>query len=148
MRAIALGVMKDQGKTMPSSDRRKNDRRRSRVSVNSDRRAKNDRRKRDRRESPRVSLELWMEELAGEDVYFRRTGNVSEGGVYFDRALPHELGTEVTLKFSLPGDREMVVARGKVVSVAGDKEGLGMGVKFISVEGNGKKRVREYIRAL
>ena len=88
-----------------------------------------------------------MEEMAGDDVYFRRTGNVSEGGVYFDSAIPHSLGTVVTLKFALPGDKEMVVARGRVVSSAG-ANGLGMGVKFISVEGDGQKRIRGCIRTL
>ena len=52
-----------------------------------------------------------MEEVSGEDVYFRRTGNVSIGGAYFDTPFPYEPGTEVTLKFGLPGSREMVVAR-------------------------------------
>jgi hypothetical protein len=89
-----------------------------------------------------------MEEVSGDDVYFRRTGNVSTGGAYFDRAIPHTLGTIVTLKFALPGDKEMVVARGEVVSAAGARDGLGMGVKFVSVEGDGEKRIRAYIRAL
>ena len=131
---------------MSAKDRRKVDRRRSSVNVSVDRRG-NQRRLKQRREQPRVPLELWMEEVAGDDVYFRRTGNVSEGGVYFDRAIPHALGTTVTLKFALPGHREMVVARGKVVSASATKEGLGMGVKFISVEGDGQKRIRQFIRS-
>ena len=88
-----------------------------------------------------------MEEMAGEDVYFRRTGNVSGGGVYFDRAIPHALGTVVTLKFALPGDKEMVVARGKVVSAAGGAEGLGMGVKFVDLPGPFRMRIEAFIRA-
>ena len=130
---------------MSRIDRRAADRRKKNLRVNADRRG-NQRRQGDRRSAERVQLELWMEEMAGEDVYFRRTGNVSEGGVYFDRAIPHALGTVVTLKFALPGDREMVVARGRVVSAAGNREGLGMGVKFIHVEGDGQQRIRHHIR--
>lgn len=100
----------------------------------------------ERRQQTRVPLELWTEEILGEDIYYRRTGNVSEGGVYFEHALPHPLGTEVTLKFALPGDAEMVVARGEVVNVASQSGGLGMGVKFVHVEGNGRERIREHIR--
>src|SRR5688572_27153828 len=129
-----------------AGDRRSEERRKKRVAVPRDRRSSADRRTNDRREAPRVSLELWMEEMAGDDVYFRRTGNVSEGGVYFDRAIPHSVGTVVTLKFALPGDKEMVVARGKVVSAAGGSQGLGMGVKFVHVEGDGQKRIRQHIR--
>ena len=88
-----------------------------------------------------------MEEMAGDDIYFRRTGDVGEGGVFFDRAIPHALGTVVTLKFALPGDKEMVIARGRVVSAKGS-EGLGMRVKFISIEGDGEKRIRSYIRRM
>lgn len=133
---------------MASRDRRAKDRRLGKKSVSDDRRSNNRRTGKERREETRVPLELWMEEISGDDVYFRRTGNVSIGGVYFDRAIPHSLGTVVTLKFALPGDKEMVVARGEVVSAAGSNDGLGMGVKFISVEGDGKKRIKTYIRAM
>ncbi len=133
---------------MASRDRRAKDRRLGKKSVSKDRRSNDRRTGKERREETRVPLELWMEEVSGDDVYFRRTGNVSIGGVYFDRAIPHSLGTVVTLKFALPGDKEMVVARGQVVSAAGSNDGLGMGVKFISVEGDGKKRIKTYIRAM
>ncbi|OGR13088.1 MAG: hypothetical protein A2341_08400 [Deltaproteobacteria bacterium RIFOXYB12_FULL_58_9] len=130
---------------MSSRDRRANERRQAGKNVSVDRRQQ-ERRLGDRRTTDRVPLELWMEEVSGDDVYFRRTGNVSPGGVFFDRAIPHPLRTAVTLKFALPGDKEMVVARGLVVSAAGAKDGLGMGVKFISIEGDGAKRIRSYIR--
>jgi hypothetical protein len=130
---------------MAVSDRRKNERRTDQAGVSLDRRRPADRRAKDRRGTPRVALELWMEEVSGEDVYFRRTGNVGEGGVYFDKAIPHVLGTMVTLKFSLPGDKELVIARGEVVSNAGTPTGLGMGVKFITIEGDGQRRLRDYI---
>ncbi|MBI3178587.1 MAG: PilZ domain-containing protein, partial [Deltaproteobacteria bacterium] len=57
-------------------------------------------------------------------------------------------GTMVTLKFALPGDKEMVVARGEVVSAAGSSDGLGMGVRFLTIEGDGQRRIKSYIRAL
>ena len=76
-----------------------------------------------------------------------KNANIAAGGVYFDRAIPHPLGTVVTLKFALPGDREMVVARGEVVSSAPNKDGLGMGVKFVHVEGDGVKRIRAFLRS-
>ena len=130
---------------MNERDRRTQDRRTARLRVPLDRRSQDDRRRGERREMARVPLELWMEEISGDDVYFRRTGNVGEGGVYFDRAIPHALGTVVTLKFALPGSREMVVARGEVVSAAAGEDGLGMSVKFISIEGDGQQRIRSFV---
>jgi hypothetical protein len=132
---------------MGSGDRRKLDRRHNNVHVDVERRT-TERRKADRRSASRIPLELWMEEVSGDDVYFRRSGNLGEGGVYFDKAIPHVLGTMVTLKFALPGEREMVVARGQVVSAAGSAAGLGMSIKFITVEGNGQNRIRDFIRRL
>lgn len=132
---------------MSTRDRRSGERRKKKEKVAVERRKTERRKGQDRREAERVPLELWMEEVSGDDVYFRRTGNVSVGGVFFDRAIPHALGTVVTLKFALPGDKEMVVARGEVVSAAGAHEGLGMGVRFITVEGDGVKRIRSYLRA-
>lgn len=132
---------------MNRRDRRVADRRKATSSVAVDRRQKIDRRQRDRRAEDRFPLELWMEELSGDDIYFRRSGNIAAGGVFFDRAIPHPLGTVVTLKFALPGDREMVVARGEVVSSAASPDGLGMGVKFVHVEGDGSVRIRQFLRS-
>jgi len=132
---------------MAVGDRRKNDPHLNATGAAASSR-QDDRRKTDRRSTPRVGLELWIEEVLGDDVYFRRTGNLGEGGVYFDKAIPHAIGTMVTLKFALPDDKEMVVARGEVVSIAGSEEGLGMGVKFITVEGDGQVRIRELIRTV
>ena len=137
-----------EGFLMAVQDRRKNSRRHDATSVPVNRRAQ-DRRTHnaDRREDIRVPLELWMEEIVGKDVYFRRTGNVSPGGVYFDNAIPHIPGTEITLKFTLPGDRELVVARGKVVNPSRKKNAdLGMSIKFISIEGDGKARIKSFIQ--
>ncbi len=132
---------------MNRRDRRVADRRTDSSSVSTDNRRGKDRRVRDRRADQRFPLELWMEELSGDDIYFRRSGNIAAGGVYFDRAIPHPLGTVVTLKFALPGDREMVVARGEVVSSAPNADGLGMGVKFVHIEGDGAQRIRAFLRS-
>ena len=99
----------------------------------------------ERRVHPRVRVELWMEELFGTEVYFRRTGNLSVGGAYFDRAIPHPVGTQVTLTFSLPSGGEALVARAAVVSAHDSVDGLGMSVKFLEIEGNGRQRLFDYI---
>ena len=133
---------------MKAQDRRRLSRRKSAAdAVKTDRR-NSDRRLGQRRQDGRVPLELWMEEVVGEEVYFRRTGNVGIGGVYFDNAITHEKGTEVTLIFTLPGDREMVVARGTVINKATKQNPLGMRVRFIKTEGNGKARIRTFIDGL
>lgn len=132
---------------MKAEDRRKEGRRRADTAVEVNRR-NTERRSGERRQAPRVPLELWMEEAVGEEIYFRRTGNVSLGGVFLMDAIPHQPGTEVTLKFTLPGDREMVVARGSVVNNVSSANPLGMRVRFVKIEGDGKARIRNFIASL
>ena len=130
---------------MPT-ERRKGDRRQKSQTVRADRRVNNRRSTADRRSSVRLPLELWMEELSGDDVYFRQTGNVSTGGVFLESAIPHPEGTVITLKFALPGDREMVVARGEVVAPSTKNGTTGMHIRFKAIEGSGKTRLQDYIR--
>ena len=130
---------------MKATDRRHNERRLEASVIDLERR-RLERRNKDRRSAERLNLELWMEEISGDDIYIRRCGNVSAGGVFLDQAIPQPVGTVLTLKFALPGELEMLVARGTVVSAA-HGEALGMGIKFVSFEGDGQQRLRQYLQS-
>lgn len=93
-------------------------------------RRKSDRRRGDRRREARAPLDLWVEEEKGNELYFRRTGNVSLGGIYFEQTIPHALGTVVRLRFSLPGNESLIEAQAEIVNTPTIKDGLGMGLKF------------------
>ena len=111
-------------------------------------RRQNERRALTRRSCPRIQTELWAEELGGEDsCYFRRVANLSEGGLFFDVAVPINAGAPVTLRLKLPGEVNSVEARGRVARVGGGKT-LGMGIAFTSFEGDGRQRVGEYVRTV
>ena len=97
----------------------------------------------DRRREERVPLEMWMEEISDNSVAYRRTGDVSAGGVFFERIVPHPLGTTMILEFVLPGTDQRVRAKGEVVNVTPD--GTGMGVKFIWIEGDGQAQLRAFL---
>jgi len=104
-----------------------------------------ERRKIDRRSGTRVSISLWVEEKKGEDLYFQQAGNLSVGGVFFERTIPHPIGTKVNLKFELPGKEGVVETTGEVVSTPGSSEGLGAGVKFINLDPVEKRLIEEFI---
>src|SRR4051812_5754662 len=89
-----------------TSDPRHVERRTHKIVVPVDRR-NGDRRTGDRRRAARAPLDLWVEEEKGNELYFRRTGNVSLGGIYFEQTIPHALGTTVRLRFSLPGSEAL-----------------------------------------
>lgn len=130
-----------------ATDRRRRERRRADVPVAVDRR-KGERRSQDRRVAARAPLDLWVEEEHGDELYFRRTGNVSKGGVYFEQTIPHALGTRVKLRFSLPGDSEVIEALGEIVNTPNVKDGLGMGVKFVSISPEHQARIDAFIARL
>ncbi|MBI5494260.1 MAG: PilZ domain-containing protein [Deltaproteobacteria bacterium] len=109
-----------------------------------ERRAGADRRKTERRAGVRAPIDLWMEEEHGEDLYFRRVGNLSLGGVYFENTIPHRPGTEVTLKFSVPGQERIIEAHALVVS-AKDRAEFGMGLRFLSMHDKDRELLQTYI---
>jgi uncharacterized protein (TIGR02266 family) len=126
------------------SERRQGDRRRGSVAVSTERRD-SDRRNTDRRGSTRVPLDLWVEEEKGDELYFRRTGNLSQGGVYFEQTIPHTLGTRVKLRFALPGESHVIEAMGEIVNTPGEKDGLGMGLKFVDLTDEDRTRLDTFI---
>jgi uncharacterized protein (TIGR02266 family) len=105
-----------------------------------------ERRKRERRTGNRVSVSLWVEEKKGEDLYFQQAGNLSVGGVFFERTIPHPIGTRVKLRFELPGKEGVIETTGEVVSTPGDAEGLGAGVKFVNLDPVEQRLIEEYIK--
>jgi uncharacterized protein (TIGR02266 family) len=115
------------------TDRRQQNRRSRSEPVSVERRGP-ERRRGDRRRAARAPLDLWVEEEKGDELYFRRTGNVSLGGVYFEQTIPHALGTVVRLRFALPGETQrMIEAQAEIVNTPTVKDGLGMGLRFLSM---------------
>jgi hypothetical protein len=131
---------------MIDSERRYEERRHKAEPVPVERRRTDRRLPNERRRQSRLPIEIWMEEVSGDDVYFRRTSNISEGGVFFDRAIPHPVGTVLNLRFTLPDHPDLLEARGEVTSIS--KDGLGMGVRFIEISGNGSERLSAYLSAI
>ncbi|HVR03999.1 MAG TPA: PilZ domain-containing protein [Polyangia bacterium] len=98
----------------------------------------------ERREGPRIPIEMWVEETTESERYFRRAGNLSRGGLGLDHTIPLPLGTLVNLTFTLPGDSNAVRISGEIVSTAGLEE-LRMGVKFINITDDARSRIDAYL---
>lgn len=126
------------------TDRRKGQRRMTQVSV-ADERRRTERRQRERRAATRAPLDLWVEEEKGNELYFRRTGNVSLGGLYFEQTIPHALGTVVRLRFSLPGHDGVLEAQAEIVNTPTVKDGLGMGLRFVEMSDEARLRLQQFI---
>ena len=83
----------------------------------------------ERRRAQRASAVIVVEVRDGDGFALYPTRDISSGGVYFDRAIPHPVGQRVQLSFTLPGEKKPILCDGEVVNVP-DKRGYGMGVRF------------------
>ncbi len=81
-------------------------------------------------------------ERAGPTTYFRYATNLSVGGVYFERTPSHQPGTQVTLTFIIPGDRNPASLNAEVVGEAGSR---GMRLKFVDVDADTRARIAAYV---
>ncbi len=100
----------------------------------------------DRRAHPRHSVAITMELTAGNDLYFHVSGNLSRGGAFFNRAIPHPVGTMVELTFQIPGDDgPSLRCKGEVVNIPDGNDGLGMGVRFIDLDPSDQERIELFV---
>ena len=98
----------------------------------------------DKRREARVPVELWIEVEREGELYYQRAGNLSVGGAFFVQTIPLPVGTRVTLKFELPGDKHEIACEGDIVSA---KE-LGMGVQFVGLADADKARLEKLVAKL
>ena len=98
----------------------------------------------ERRQSARMPVEMWVEDLTDGGVVHRRAGNLSRGGLYLDQTIPLPLGSRVKLRFTLPDDSQAIVVKGEIVSIS-SRDRLGMGVKFVDVDPDAKARIEVFI---
>jgi uncharacterized protein (TIGR02266 family) len=123
----------------------KKDRRQGRPDTRAEESQAEERRKKERRQDKRVPLSIWVEEIKGEDLYFQQAGNLSVGGVYFERTIPHPVGTQIKLKFELPGKEGVIETTGEVVNVPEEPTGLGAGIKFVDLDPVEERLIKEFI---
>jgi uncharacterized protein (TIGR02266 family) len=98
----------------------------------------------DRRSSDRIAVEMWVEESTERELYFQRSANISEGGIFLENTVPHPVGTLVNLQFTLPGDSDAIRAQGEIVNAAEGRQ-LGMGIKFVSLDSKVRQRLQQFI---
>lgn len=86
----------------------------------------------ERRQDFRANVVIAVEVRDSRGFSLHSTRDISRGGVYFDRAIPHSVGARVQLAFTLPGEAKAIRCDGEVVNVP-DKHGYGMGIRFLDI---------------
>ena len=87
----------------------------------------------ERRKAIRLPVVIPIEVRDARGFSLHSSSDLSVGGVYFDRAIPHPVGSKVELSFSLPGTDRTIVCAGEVVNVP-DAHKYGMGVHFLDLQ--------------
>lgn len=86
----------------------------------------------DRRRASRVPVSIVVELSDEYGFSLHSTQDLSVGGVFFDRSIPYEPGTEVKVSFTVPGRTRTIRCEGEVVRVPSRKD-FGMGVRFFKL---------------
>jgi uncharacterized protein (TIGR02266 family) len=86
----------------------------------------------ERRSALRAPVVMTVEVRDARGFSLHSTRDISSGGLYFDRAIPHPVGARVQLSFTLPGETRAIRCDGEVVNVP-DKKGYGMGIRFLDL---------------
>jgi len=97
---------------------------------------------RERRNRERAAVDVWVDELHDGAVYYQRATNLSLGGVYLERTLPHAPGTEVALTLRLPDGQPPLSAAGEVVDHHRER---GMGVRFVALASGDRARLANFL---
>ena len=77
-------------------------------------------------------------------TYFQHSSNLSRGGIFLEKTLPHPVGTRVSLQFTLPGDEVELRVQAEIVSALME-DGLGMGLKFVAPSAEVAQRIDRFI---
>jgi c-di-GMP-binding flagellar brake protein YcgR len=99
----------------------------------------------ERRQNLRANVVIAVEVRDARGFSLHSTRDISSGGLYFDRAIPHSVGARVQLAFTLPGDIKSIRCDGEVVNVP-DKRGYGMGIQFLDIAPGDAERVEQFAR--
>ena len=99
----------------------------------------------ERRSGNRIPIQMWVEESSPDGMYFQRAANLSEGGIFLEKTIPHPVGTRVTLQFSIPDEGPPIRVNGEIVNPKAEDGALGMGLKFVDLPADVAERIRKFV---
>jgi len=102
----------------------------------------------DKRKSERIRKGIKSEVISDEHVSFSSTVDLSKGGIFISTPEPLGSGSEVNMSIHIPGHGELEV-KGVVKWVRSDEsesEKAGMGIEFVNVDSELKRKLEELIK--
>ncbi|MDP6977869.1 MAG: TIGR02266 family protein [Myxococcota bacterium] len=104
----------------------------------------------ERRRFDRSELLVRVEYSTVDEIFSEFTRDINEGGLFIETEKPRPTGTEVAMRFNLPGSDEPLQTIGRVVWVrsASNEEPAGMGIEFDELSEEDRGRINAMIRSL
>jgi uncharacterized protein (TIGR02266 family) len=104
----------------------------------------------ERRRFGRSDLLVRVEYSTIDEIFSEFTRDINEGGLFIETEKPRPTGTEVAMRFNLPGNEEPLQTIGRVVWVrsASDQVPAGMGIEFDELSSEDRDRINSMIRSL
>jgi len=103
------------------------------------------------RKYPRKGYKLKIGLNTTHNFYTGFTGNISEGGLFIATEAPMDIGSIVSLRFTLPGSSIEIDVNGEVrwikdQAAAGSGSLPGMGIRFIDLDPKNRKLIEEFVK--
>jgi uncharacterized protein (TIGR02266 family) len=104
----------------------------------------------ERRRTTRSDVLVRVEYSTIDEIFSEFTRDINEGGLFIETEKPRPTGTEVAMRFNLPGGAEPLQTIGRVVWVrsSGDDAPAGMGIEFDELTTEARQRINDMVRSL
>jgi type IV pilus assembly protein PilZ len=104
----------------------------------------------ERRGAQRAELMVQIEYSTVDEMFSEFTRDINEGGLFIETNTPRPVGTEITLRFALPGGEGVIETSGLVVrsSAVGHGDLPGMGVEFDELSAADRVKIDRIVRSL
>ena len=104
----------------------------------------------ERRRSERSDCVVRVDYKTVDELFSEFARNINEGGFFVETEDPPDVGSLVSLEFSIPGSREPIQVVGRVVRTGtGERdEPPGMGIEFENLDGQSRELINGLVREL
>ncbi len=104
----------------------------------------------DRRGSKRLDVELDIDLSTYGPYFLSKLKNISSGGAFIQTKELQSIGTEIKLRFRLPGEENLIEAKGKVAWVYTQPgktrpNASGIGVQFTDISEGARLRIQDFV---
>lgn len=110
-------------------------------------RKSSERRREDRRDSPRVPMKFLVRDVKDDTGWHEREGDLSLGGIYWRGKYP-AMGSDVEVRFRLPGVPREIRARGEILRVVQQTGSIDFHVRFTELDVSAELAVARYLDSL